>query len=236
MCAALNQFICRALAATKQLIAHWGFQEQASMPPSQRDQPCAANLEDGDTLVVGSSDDEDSESSGSDEEDDASLLDLWPEPERRRLEVALESLLEAAAWESLKHFRVQPQGTEIAVLQEISADVLGELSCMNSSISDDEELLERLQAPADESAQTMSASPSAPADNVDSTSTTVVSASLDDAAQNAAWARRQALAVRYRLERQRLRRALVGLLAVLRHAWGDSELLNKILHGKVQGL
>ena len=214
----------------------------------------------------GSDSDDSSDKESDGEEYKPTVLDLWPDAELRRLEVAVASLVKAAAWESLRHFRVQPQGTEMAVLQEVTGDVLAELSCMNSSIAEDEALLASLQSQssgsegAPNAVQTDAAGQAGTA-SIGSTGREIAQQTeggqqaevhqaegiqqaqdvqqaevAGSAEQHAVWAQRQVLAVRYRLERKRLRRTLVGLLAVLRHAWGDSTLLEEVLSGKVSGV
>jgi hypothetical protein len=183
---------------------------------------------------------------------------LWPGAERRRVQAATASLLDVVAWRSLTgHVSVvlasledawgwqgltedlaQVTAIEVEVLAEVFWEVVGEASGANSSIKEDEALLTRLRSDHAEHEVSMALAAAMPPRRYQVPSNDAKAGEADAGGDTSAeqhqvvhalMQRRQAHAVQYRLEAKYLRRALLGLLAVVADAWGDDSLLRFLL-------
>ena len=142
------------------------------------------------------------------------LHDRWRQPDRHRLSVAVKCLMQMAFWTDKQAYTKQQQtrDAERDALKDLADRVADSLATKPTNISEDATICMQLRKAIDADAVA-----GQPHDRVHNS---------NDANNNLA---RKLAAVEYRMEDKKSKRALLWLLAVLAHAWGDDTVLKRVL-------
>jgi hypothetical protein len=171
-------------------------------------------------------------------EGEAGVWSRWPAVERRRMKAAMESLFDACAWQSLRAFKHQLPDAEWQALRDVFWAVRDEVHRSSSSIQKDAALCDSLSARLHalrlhQGCTTLPGrcgiveSRDCGTDHTAEQAVVTVFSEVRDPVDLGSL-RRQLRGLQWRLERKYVRKALLGLLAVLDYAWGDSGLLDEV--------
>ena len=161
---------------------------------------------------------------------------LFSQQEQGRLLAARSSLADAAGWGSMKLYKEQPEGAESEARKEIYQQVRAQLAEMGTPISEDEALLASLQTSTSAAgngagthvSQHISLNGGQPHDDSGDEWHSEDVSDSDVQVEERERLHMQVAALRYRLERKYVRRAMLGLLATMAYAEDDLSLMQDL--------